>query len=103
MPNVKKVELRWGSNNAEVAEIKVRYEGCAEEPSDNPYAVPESDTFNPANVGGSGPIGPIPDVVEDPRPAGEQFETYRVAMGFEDLKKHLMDIRFIQRAHTSQK
>ena len=71
MPNVKKVELRWGSNNAEVAEIKVRYEGCAEEPSDNPYAVPESDTFNPANVGGSGPIGPIPDVVEDPRPAGK--------------------------------
>jgi len=72
MPNVQKVELRWDGVSGEAAELKVRYEGCSEEPSNNPYAVPESAIFNPANVGGPGPIGPIPENPTDPRPPGYQ-------------------------------
>ena len=78
MPNVKKVELRWDGVSGEAAELKVRYEGCSEEPSNNPYAVPESAIFNPANVGGPGPIGPIPENPTDPRPPGMSILSLKI-------------------------
>jgi len=74
MAGAQNISMRWADGTeADVTEMKVRYEGCKEEEGGyTGFAGDAIDdgTFNPANQGAPAPIGNKPDNVNDPRPGG---------------------------------